>query len=409
MAGQRALHPAHALRSTLMTITEPPASRSFIGRVLSRSDLGMIIGAVAFTIAAALTQGGGAIVPFLVAAIAVALLAALVGRAVDHLAERLGAGAVGVLQSALGNLPELFICIFALRQGLRDVVTAAIIGSILSNLLLVLGLSFFVGGRHNGVLRYSQTRARMIMSLMILSVAAMLVPSLASYVHSAASGHEVGLSRVTAIVLLVVFALSIPASVRREESAGHDTAAPAGEQAKAAKAGEREDAATSAKSAEDPGNHWPLALALGMLAATGVLAAYVSDLFVDALQPAMNSLHISQAFAGLVIVAIAGNAVENTVGVKLARQNQADHALSVILNSPLQIALVLAPVLVLIAPLVGAGGASFTLVFNPMLVSSVAISTLAVSYLVSDGESDWLEGATMVGLYVLIAAAFWWG
>jgi Ca2+:H+ antiporter len=121
----------------------------------------------------------------------------------------------------------------------------------------------------------------------------------------------------------------------------------------------------------------------------------------------MNSMHISDAFAGLVIVAIAGNAVENAVGVKLAWQNQADHALSVILNSPLQIALVLAPALVLLSPLVG--GATFTLVFNPMLVTTVGVSTLAVAYLVSDGESDWLEGATMVGLYVLIAAAFWWG
>ncbi|MGH3416436.1 MAG: sodium:proton exchanger, partial [Actinocrinis sp.] len=194
---------------------------------------------------------------------------------------------------------------------------------------------------------------------------------------------------------------SIPASLRRENPDEHAALEPtAAEQAAEARA---------EQAAHEGGNHWPLAFAIGMLAATGVLAAYVSDLFVNALQPAMASLHISQAFAGLVIVAIAGNAVENAVGVKLAWQNQADHALSVILNSPLQIALVLAPVLVLISPLVGVGGATFTLVFNPMLVSSVAVSTLAVSYLVSDGESDWLEGATMVGLYVLIAAAFWWG
>ncbi|HEV2347164.1 MAG TPA: calcium/proton exchanger [Actinocrinis sp.] len=394
-----------------MTTTEPtgptgptgPAGNTAttgIGRVLSRSDLSMMTGAGVFTVAAALTKGGGAIVPFLVAAIAVALLAALVGRSVDHLADRLGAGAVGVLQSAFGNLPELFIGIFALRAGLVDVVAAAVIGSILGNLLLVLGLSFFVGGRRNGVLYYSQTRARMIMALMILSVAAMLVPSLASYIHAAAATHEVGLSRITAVVLLVVFALSIPASLRREEPDGAGALEPTAiEQAAEAKAQEAAE--------HGAGNHWPLALAVSMLAVAGVLAAYVSDLFVNALQPAMNSLHISQAFAGLVIVAIAGNAVENAVGVKLAWQNQADHALSVILNSPLQIALVLAPLLVLLSPLVG--GASFTLVFNPMLVSTVAISTIAVAYLVSDGESDWLEGATMVGLYVLIAAAFWWG
>jgi Ca2+:H+ antiporter len=144
-----------------------------------------------------------------------------------------------------------------------------------------------------------------------------------------------------------------------------------------------------------------------VLAATGVLAAYVSDLFVDGLQPALGALHITQAFAGLVVVATAGNAVENAVGVKLAWQNQADHALSVILNSPLQIALVLAPVLVLISPLIG--GPAFTLVFSPMLVAAMTLSTVAVAFLVSDGESDWLEGATMIGLYILIAGAFWWG
>ncbi|MFL6115315.1 MAG: calcium/proton exchanger [Catenulispora sp.] len=357
-------------------------------RVFSRSDLTLIGLALIATVGAIVVRSGS-IVPFVVSAAAVAVLAALVGRAVDHLSDRLGAGAVGVLQSALGNLPELFISIFALRAGLTTVVTSAIIGSILANLLLVLGLSFTVGSARNGVLRFSPQRARLIMGLMILSVASMLIPSLASYVHSPASGHETALSRVTAVVLLVVFALSIPASLRRDLE---PTSA---------------EEAAETKRELDAGNRWPLWLAVGMLAATGVAAAYVSDLFVDALTPAMQSLHISEAFSGLVIVAIAGNAVENAVGVKLAWQNQADHALSVILNSPLQIALVLAPVLVLISPVIG--GPSFTLVFAPMLVSTVGISTLAVLYLISDGESDWLEGAAMVGLYVLVATAFWWG
>jgi Ca2+:H+ antiporter len=383
----------------------------------------MMVAAALFTVAAALSKGHGNLLPFVVAAVAVALLAALVGRAVDHLADRLGAGAVGVLQSALGNLPELFICIFALRAGLTDVVTAALIGSILGNLLLVLGLAFFVGGLKNGVLRYSQGRARMIMSLMILSVAAMIVPSLASYVHSPAAGHEIGLSRITAVVLLLLFAASIPASLRRGDSHGSDpaeadpaepaepgeSAAPA-QPADPAKSAESAKPATTARGEDDQdaeGGRWPMWLAITMLAVTGVLAAYVSDLFVDGLQPALGALHISQAFAGLVVVATAGNAVENAVGVKLAWNRQADHALSVVLNSPLQIALVLAPVLVLISPLIG--GPAFTLVFNPMLVAAMTLSTVAVAFLVSDGESDWLEGATMVGLYVLIAGAFWWG
>jgi Ca2+:H+ antiporter len=380
-----------------MTATGTPKIAHSQGKILSRSDIGLLAGAALFTVGAALIKGDGAILPFVVSAVAIALLAALVGRAVDHLSDRLGAGAVGVVQSALGNLPELFICVFALRSGLTDVVTAALIGSILGNLLLVLGLSFLVGGWKNGVLRFSPGRARMIMALMLLSVAAMFVPSLASYVHAAAGAHEISLARITAVVLLAVFALSVPASLRHEDPAEPRSVEPTSS-----------ELAAEARAAEHAnGNHWPLALAVAMLTATGVLAAYVSDLFVEALQPAITSLHISQVFAGLVVVAIAGNAVENAVGVKLAWQNQADHALSVVLNSPLQIALVLAPVLVLISPLIG--GPAFTLVFNPMLVATVALSTLSVAYLVSDGESDWLEGATMVGLYVLIAAAFWWG
>lgn len=352
---------------------------------MSRADLRLIALSAVLAVVSAATRGAGAVTPFVISALALALLAALVGRCVDQLAERLGPGGTGVLQSALGNLPELFVCIFALRQGLTDVVTSALIGSILGNLLLVLGLAFVVGGRRHGALRFSELRARMVMSLMILSVAAMFVPSLAHYVGAAANSHEIALSRVTAVVLLLIFALSVPASVRREESEG-------GSAPVAADASEQ---------------RWPLALAVGMLAVTGVLAAYVSDLFVDALQPAMASLHINQVFAGLVIVAIAGNAVENVVGIQLAWQEKADHALSVILNSPLQIALVLAPVLVLISPAVG--GPSFTLVFGPMLMASVGVSVGAVAFLTFDGLSDWLEGATMIGLYVLIAAAFWWG
>lgn len=352
--------------------------------MLSRSDLRLIIASVVLTAVSAATKGAGAVAPFVISALALALLAALVGRCVDQLAERLGPGGTGVLQSALGNLPELFVCIFALRQGLTDVVTSALIGSILGNLLLVLGLAFVVGGQRHGALRFSELRARMVMSLMILSVAAMFVPSLAHYVGAAANSHEVALSRVTAVVLLLIFALSVPASVRREQAEG--------------------GAPIEAEPAEQ---RWPLALAVGMLAVTGVLAAYVSDLFVDALQPAMTSLHINQIFAGLVIVAIAGNAVENVVGIQLAWQQKSDHALSVILNSPLQIALVLAPVLVLLSPAIG--GPSFTLVFGPMLMASVGVSVGAVAFLTFDGLSDWLEGATMIGLYVLIAAAFWWG
>jgi Ca2+:H+ antiporter len=148
-------------------------------------------------------------------------------------------------------------------------------------------------------------------------------------------------------------------------------------------------------------------LAIAMLAITGVLAAFVSDWFVHALEPAITTLHISNTFAGLVIVAIAGNAVENVVGIQLAARNQADYALSVILNSPLQIALVLAPALVLLSYVIG--GTAFTLVFPPALVAVLIAAVIAVTFAIADGLSFWLEGAALLGLYTVIGASFWWG
>jgi Ca2+:H+ antiporter len=314
--------------------------------VLARSDRLIVGSATVLTIAAGVLNYSGSahVATFIFSGLALAALAALVGRSVEQVADRLGSGATGVVQSALGNLPELFVCIFALREGLVRVVEAAIIGSILSNALLVLGLAFAVGGLKHGRQPFDADRARTLVALLILAVAALLVPSLASYVHSPAAPHERALSIIASIVLLAV---------------------------------------------------------------TGSLAAFVSDWFVAALRPSLDSLHVSQAFAGLVIVAIAGNAVENVVGIQLAYRGRSDHAVSVILNSPLQIALVLAPVLVLLSPVIG--GTAFTLAFPPLLVTTVVASVLAVSFVIIDGEYDWLEGAALIGLYTVIAASFWWG
>jgi Ca2+:H+ antiporter len=350
---------------------------------LSRSDVRLFVVGAAFTVFAGVTRyvDLGHVTGFAVSGLCIAVLAALVGRSVDNLGDRFGSGATGVLQSALGNLPELFVCIFALRAGLTKVVEAAVIGSILGNILLVLGLAFLVGGLRNGVQRFDGERARVTTALMLLAVAGMLVPSLAHYVHSPAEQHERALSVIAAVVLLLVFACSIPSSIRRTEG----------------------EAAPS----ESGEARWPMPIAVGTLAVTGVLAALVSDWFVHALQPAIASLHISQAFAGLVIVAIAGNAVENVVGIQLAARNRTDYAISIILNSPMQIALVLAPVLVLLSFVIG--GATFTLVFPPLLVTTLVASVLAVGFIIIDAESVWLEGAALLGLYVVIAASFWWG
>jgi Ca2+:H+ antiporter len=351
------------------------------GITLTRSDKIILALCLVGVAAAALTRyvSLGSVTAFLAAAVAVAVLASLVGRSVEQLGDRFGPGATGVLQSALGNLPELFIGFFALRAGLVGVVQAAIIGSILSNALLVLGLAFVVGGLKNGSQRFAAGTARMSSVLMILAVAALVLPSLASYVHTPAAKHEGALSVAVAVVLLLIFVLSLPASLKR-------------------------DAGASDHTAEAP--RWSLWFAVLTLVLASGAAALVSDWFVTALEPAIGALHISQAFAGLVVVAIAGNAIENVVGIQLAYRNQANYALSVIINSPLQVALVLAPGLVLLSFLTGT---TLTLVFAPMLVVAVAITVLTVSFVVLDGESNWLEGATLVALYCIIASAFWWG
>jgi Ca2+:H+ antiporter len=352
-------------------------------RVLSRSDLVVLVaGAAAVVVAGVLHYADvPAVLAFIVAGAAVALLASLVGRSVEQLGDRFGPGATGVLQSALGNLPELFIGFFALQAGLIEVVQAAIIGSILSNILLVLGLAFVVGGVRHGVQRFDSERARTSTVLMVLATSALVMPSLAQYVHAPAAPHEKALSIVVSVVLLGVFLLSLPSALKR---------APASETAVA----------------EHEESRWPLWLAVTMLTASSVAAALVSDWFVAALEPAIAALGISQAFAGLVIVAIAGNAIENVVGVQLAYRNQADFALSVIVQSPLQVALVLAPALVLLSLFTAT---TLTLVFAPLLVMAVAVAVLATAFIVFDGESTWLEGVTLIALYAIIATTFWWG
>ena len=350
---------------------------------LVTSDKILVGGAATLTLLAGVADFGhwNSVVAFVISAAAVCILAALVGRSVEQLGDRFGAGATGVLQSALGNLPELFICIFSLKAGLVDVVRAALVGSILANLLLVLGLAFLVGGLKHGTQQLGSARARTIVVLMLLSVSAWAVPSLAHWLHTPADEHEVTFSVIVSVLLLLLFAASLPFSLSRES--GDEEAGPH----------------------EEP--RWPIWLAVGMLAAAGAAAAFVSDWFVNALQPAMDALSINETFAGLVVVAIAGNAIENVVGVQLAARDQSAYAFSVILNSPIQIALVLAPALVLISQIFGL--ASLTLVLSPLLVVVLMLSVVLAAFIAFDGESTWLEGASLIVLYAIIATAFWWG
>jgi Ca2+:H+ antiporter len=354
-------------------------------KIFIKSDLVILFaGAVAVIFAGlAFYLKFNSVLAFSTSAVAVALLAALVGRSVEQLGDRFGPGATGVLQSALGNLPELFISIFALKAGLVNVVKAALVGSVLSNLLLVLGVSFLVGGLKHGTQKLGSNRARTIVILMLLSVMALALPSVAHWIHTPAAPHEESFSLIVSIVLLLLFLLYLPASLRR------------------GKVGITSESDITSEP------RWPLWLAIGLLTVASLLAAFVSDWFVSALEPSMKAMNISDAFAGLVIVAIAGNAIENVVGIQLAAKGQSEYAFSVILNSPLQIALLLAPLLVIISQLFGLS--TLTLVFTPMLVTSLFVAILLAAFISFDGESNWLEGAALIAIYIIIAAAFWWG
>jgi Ca2+:H+ antiporter len=341
-----------------------------------------------------------AVVAFVVAALALATLASLVGRSVEALGDRLGPNATGLLQTALGNLPELFVIMFALKAGLFGVVKATIVGSILSNALLVLGLAFVVGGLKNGRQRFAADDVRTLGLMFTLAVFILAIPSLTDALHTPADSHERAVSVIVSVVMLVLFALSLPATLgkRDKDPVEHPRAS--------SPIVASPDSAKAASVATAHGE-WPLVMAIGMLAVAGVGAAFVSEWFVAALEPAMDAAGINEVFAGLVIVAIAGNAVENFVGIQLAAKNQMDYAVQVILQSPVQIALTIAPIICLAAVWLGQPG--FDLVFSPLLLAVMIMSALVAVLVTFDGESNWFEGAVLCALYVAIATAFWWG
>lgn len=330
--------------------------------------------------------GGGPVVQFFFSAAALSLLAMNVSTGTEQVGAHLSPGATGIMQAALGNLPELLVCAFSLRAGLVNVVHATLIGSILANSLLVLGLAILVGGIKHGRLSFDAEAPRMIASMMMLAVAALAVPTLAHELHTPAASHEQSLSAACAILLLIVFCASLSFTLSADPQKSLRHAEP--------KPGEEETA-------------WPLWLAITVLVIASLGAALVSEWFVDALEPAIEAMHISQAFAGIVVVAIAGNAVENVAGIRLAAKNRPDYAISVILNSSLMIALVVGPALVLLSFVLG--GPVLTLVLPPLLIAALLLTTLTSAIIVNDGETIWLEGVALIGLYGIIAAAFWWG
>ena len=348
--------------------------------------------AVAFVIVGLANAAGlPPLVRFVLAIAGLAGGAIAVGESVERLSERLSPAATGVVQSVLGNLPELFLAIFALQAGLVGVVAAALVGSVLGNALFVLGLALLAGGLRHGRLRFSASANRLYSTELLLAVSALLVPFLATRAGEPDVGHDVELSAVVGIVLLVIFAVSVPIGLRIAREATATGEAPTGPLERPLEIRARR----------------PMGETLALLTVSAASSALVADWFVEALQPAMASIGMSEAFAGLIVVALAGNAVENLAGIRFAWRGRGDLAMSLILNSALQVVLFLAPVIVLLSLIIAP--TPLTLIFDPLLLGMLTVTAVLVFAIVLDGEANALEGAMLLGLYLIIAAGVWWG
>jgi Ca2+:H+ antiporter len=318
---------------------------------------------------------------FVVAGAALGGLAWAISIATESVGERFGPAVTGALQSTLGNLPELFIVLFALSAGELVVARASILGSLFANGLLVLGLTIVAGARAapEGVMRFRTRLPQDTATLLLLTIAIIVLLGLSNQVGDRASRHEVTISAIGAVVLLAVYGIWLFDYLRSDEPV---------EEA------HRESARSTL----------PFKIAIVVLAVSGVAAALVSDWFVTALDPAVEALGISKAFTGLVIVAIAGNAVENVVGVTLAAKGQADLAVSVVKNSVAQIAAFLFPALVLCSL---AFDTRLTFVIGPVFIGALVVTALSMWQITGDGEAIVFEGAALVGMYLVLATLMW--
>lgn len=344
---------------------------------LERLALALIVALSA--LAGVADYGEWAPVPrFALATLALAGLAWVVSFATEQLGERFGPGVTGMLQSTLGNLPELFVVIFALKAGELVVAQTAIIGSILANALLVLGLVIVIGARRSpdGIMRFSKRLPRDTATLLQVTVFIIVLLGLSLAAHDPASHHVTAISAVGAVCLLVVY-LAWVVPYLRSDTGPHD-----------------------GQGAEHGAPRLSLRLTLGLLLLAGGASAFVSDWFVNGLAPAIAVLNISQAFAGLVIVAIAGNAVENVAGLVLAYKRRSDLAISVVKNSVAQIAAFLFPVLVLVS---FALSTQLTFALAPVYIGALALTALTLSQVTGDGEAAAFEGWALVALYVILA------
>jgi Ca2+:H+ antiporter len=318
------------------------------------------------------------LVAFIVATVALAGGAWMLSFATEQVGERLGPAVTGFMHSSLGNLPEFFVVLFALNAGERVVAETAILGSILVNALLVLGLVIIVGAQRqsDGVMRFGKRLPNDTATLLLVASFIIVLVGLADSSRDPASHHIETISIIGAVAILIVYGTWLRQYLRSDPGAGH--------------------------SSEPP--RLSFRAGISMLVVAGIASALVSDWFVDALQPTIRTVHISEAFAGLVIVATAGNAVENLSGIVLAWKGRSELAISIVKNSVAQIASFLYPLLVLVSFLTPT---TLTFALEPIYIGALLGTAVIVWQITGDGEATVFEGTALTAAFVILATVAW--
>jgi len=317
-------------------------------------------------------------------------LAGLMGEATEELAVITGPKLGGFLNATLGNAAELIITIVALNAGKLTLVQASITGSILGNLLLILGLSMLLGGFKNGLLKFDRTMAGVSATMMILAVISLIVPTVFEAFHGPEHLAEdlEALSLGVAGVLLLLYVLSVFFTFTANFA--------------------NSETGTVAPGDEIPPHQprWSVPMSVGVLVASTVAIVFLSEFLVGAVEPVVHEWGISEFFIGIILVPIVGNVAEHLVGVQMAIKNRMELSLSISLGSSMQIALFVAPLLVFISLFVGPE--PMNLYFNTFEVVALGVSVLIAALISLDGESHWLEGAQLLAVYAILGIAFFY-
>ncbi len=345
---------------------------------------GYLLVAVPVAIAASLL-GASPVARFAAAGVAIIPLAGLMGRATEQLAQRLGPGIGGLLNATFGNAAELILALFALSRGLDDVVKASLTGSIIGNLLLVLGATLLAGGTKHSIQRFNRTAAGISSTLMVLASIGLVVPALFHHLAPQVPRLEHRLSVTVCGLLIFSYAMSLVFSLITHKGLINDI-----------------HAETSAAVSE---HTWGLRHATGALIGATLFVAWMSEILVGAVEATSASLGLNDVFMGVIVVAIVGNAAEHSTAVLMAIKNKMDLAVGIALGSALQVALFVAPVLVFASYL---RGTPMDLVFSTMEIVAVILAVLIARMVAEDGESNWLEGAMLLVVYAILAVAFFY-